>query len=626
MPVGVRVSCGVPVPLTEAHDETLGEPDAELQPVTEAEPVGVGVPDAEAVEERERAPENVNVVDGVKDALPEAELESHGDADAEGEWAGLPDTDEVRVSAAVRVPFKLPVCSGDHEVEGEPEEVASAEVVRAALRVTLTEGVSRTVAEWLRESNRLEGDTDAEPEGVAVAVEFAVAESAAVAEAEGVTVAETVGVEVREVPALVDAVEDSVKVPLMDADPVPDTVFVDVAVVDAEAVWEEQALTEGVPAFVKEPLTVAVEVLEAVEELELAIEADAEKVSAVVPVALGVAEVDAEPDALGDDRREAVSTMVAVTVNVAEGVAAALTVPPLRLGVVDADPEIVAAAVAERLSDSEKEAVAEPLRVAPEEAVCELDADTVKVAVTVVEGVVKAVFVAVCVPVMVLTPDTDTVDVGDLDVPGEREMDADADVERLARAVSDAEAVKEEDFEEEEEPDAEGDAVAVFDAVWHCELDSVLVADTDAEAVEVPLTFELVGVTVALTVADHDLDVVAVIVAESVAEAECERAPVTVGALERVTEGLGDTEGVAECEFDTLAEPVEMDDTVPEKESFELRVSLGEAETESVGVAVAVGEPLPEAVSEGRVVDEGSALTLPEPVDAAVMVTVTVVD
>ena len=52
------------------------------------------------------------------------------------------------------------------------------------------------------------------------------------------------------------------------------------------------------------------------------------------------------------------------------------------------------------------EAVAEPLRVAPEEPVCELDADTVNVAVTVVEGVVKAVFVAVCVPVMLPTSST----------------------------------------------------------------------------------------------------------------------------------------------------------------------------------------------------------------------------
>jgi multiple sugar transport system permease protein len=139
--------------------------------------------------------------------------------------------------------------------------------------------------------------------------------------------------------------------------------------------------------------------------------------------------------------------------------------------------------------------------------------------------------------------------------------------------------------------------VAVFDAVLHSELESVLVADTEAEEVEVPFAFEVVGVSVALTVADHDFDPVAVMVADSVPEAEREAAPVRVGSVERVTEGLGDTEGVADCELDTLAEPVAREVTVPVRDAPPLRVTLGDVDTVSVGVAVAVGEPLPEAVA-----------------------------
>ncbi len=86
---------------------------------------------------------------------------------------------------------------------------------------------------------------------------------------------------------------------------------------------------------------------------------------------------------------------VADTVCVTECVVAALPVPPLWPGVLDAVPLPVAAPVAERLSESEKEAVAEPLRVAPVAAFCELDADTVIAAVTVVDGAEKAGFVAV---------------------------------------------------------------------------------------------------------------------------------------------------------------------------------------------------------------------------------------
>lgn len=544
--MGVRVSRGVFELLTEAQEERLGEPDAEVQPLAEAEPVMVGVADAEAVEERELKPDKLDVSEGVEEGLPEGEGESRGEADVEGETVPVFEADGVRVAAPLRVPLRLPVAAGVHDVEGDPEKVATEEVVRAALRVTPPVGESLKEADTLSESRRLEGDTEAEPEGVPLKVAFAVAVSAAVAELLGVTVAELVGVDVAEFTALVDAVEDSVSVALMDGEAVADTVFVDAAVVDAEAVWEPHALTEGVPALVMETLTVAEDVFEAVEELESAAVAEVEKVPSVVEVALGLSEVELEPDTLGDCEMENVSTTVADTVNVAEGVDAALPVPPLRLGVLDAVPLPVAAPVAERLSDSENEAVAEPLRVAPVVAVCELDADTVNVAVTVVDGVVKAVFVAVCVPVMLPTPDTDTVEVGEREDTGERLMEAEADAEREARAVSEAEAVKEEDFEEEAEPDAEGDAVAVFVALWHWELVSVLVADTDAEDVEVPLASEAVGVTVELTVADHDFDPVGVMVADRVAEAVREVTPVVVGALERVTEGLGDTEGVAD--------------------------------------------------------------------------------
>lgn len=78
--------------------------------------------------------------------------------------------------------------------------------------------------------------------------------------------------------------------------------------------------------------------------------------------------------------------------------------------------------------------------------------------------------------------------------------------------------------------------------------------------------------------------------------------------------------------MDTLDEPVVREETVPEKESLPLRVTLGDEVPESVVVAVAVGEPLPLAVTLAPEDAEGSALTLPEPVDAAVMDTVTVED
>ena len=78
--------------------------------------------------------------------------------------------------------------------------------------------------------------------------------------------------------------------------------------------------------------------------------------------------------------------------------------------------------------------------------------------------------------------------------------------------------------------------------------------------------------------------------------------------------------------MDTLDEPVVREETVPEKESLPLRVTLGDEVPESVVVAVAVGEPLPLAVTLACEDAEGSALTLPEPVDAAVMDTVTVED
>jgi acyl-coenzyme A thioesterase PaaI-like protein len=89
------------------------------------------------------------------------------------------------------------------------------------------------------------------------------------------------------------------------------------------------------------------------------------------------------------------------------------------------DAQAVAQPLAVVEGDTEKEAVAEPLRVAPEEPVCELDADTVNVAVTVVEGVVKAVFVAVCVPVMLPTPDTDTVADTDTDTAPDTDTNTD---------------------------------------------------------------------------------------------------------------------------------------------------------------------------------------------------------
>jgi hypothetical protein len=79
-------------------------------------------------------------------------------------------------------------------------------------------------------------------------------------------------------------------------------------------------------------------------------------------------------------------------------------------------------------------------------------------------------------------------------------------------------------------------------------------------------------------------------------------------------------------ELDTLTEPELREDTVPERESLPLRVSLGDADAEVQPVAVAVGDPLPEAVSDGWELPEGSGLTLPDSVDAAVKVTETVVD
>jgi hypothetical protein len=86
-------------------------------------------------------------------------------------------------------------------------------------------------------------------------------------------------------------------------------------------------------------------------------------------------------------------------------------------------------------------------------------------------------------------------------------------------------------------------------------------------------------------------------VADSVPEAEREAAPVRVGSVERDAEGLGDSE---DCKLDTLAVPVAREETVPVRDAPPLRVTLGDVDTVSVGVAVAVGEPLPEAVGDAR--------------------------
>jgi len=130
---------------------------------------------------------------------------------------------------------------------------------------------------------------------------------------------------------------------------------------------------------------------------------------------------------------------------VAEGVAAALPVPPLRLGVADAEPDAVAAPVAERLSDSENDAAAEPLRVAPVVSVCVLDADTMNVAVTGGEPVLAAVMV--------------TVMVGDW----LRDVDADTDADAVAVEVAEVQPkeVAESDMRMEGE----------WDAVTHAELE-----------------------------------------------------------------------------------------------------------------------------------------------------------
>ena len=126
----------------------------------------VGVADAEAVEERELRPDSVDVSEGVEEAQPEGEGESRGEADAEGEAVPVFEADGVRVAAPLRVPLRVPVPAGVQEVEGDPEEVAAEEVVRAALRVTPPVGESLKVADTLSESRRLEGDTEAEPEVV----------------------------------------------------------------------------------------------------------------------------------------------------------------------------------------------------------------------------------------------------------------------------------------------------------------------------------------------------------------------------------------------------------------------------------------------------------------------------
>jgi hypothetical protein len=189
----------------------------------------------------------------------------------------------------------------------------------------------------------------------------------------------------------------------------------------ADAAWEGHALTKGAPALVREVLTVAGELFEAVAPRVPALEAAPERVSTPDPVALGAAEAEAEPDTLGDCEMEKVVSTVADTVKVAEGVAAALPVPPLRLGAADAEPDALAAPVAERLSVSEKDAVAEPLRVAPVVSVCELDADTMNVAVTWEDAV--AVEVAEEQPEEVAESDTRMEGVWDADTHAELELE-----------------------------------------------------------------------------------------------------------------------------------------------------------------------------------------------------------
>ena len=219
--------------------------------------------------------------------------------------------------------------------------------------------------------------------------------------------------------------------------------------------------------------------------------------------------MDTEAVTLGEDVTEAVMQLVVDTETVDEGLAPLLPVPPARLGVLEAVPEPVLAPVADRLSDSEKVAVVEAVRLP-----CVLplgvgETEVVKVLLCVGLGVVGAERVAVSVGEPLTTGVIDTVVEAERDFCAEEDAETLAVLLREAKLVAEAEPEKEEDFEDDAEPDADAEPVGVFVEDWHWDSVFVAVPVKDAEAVRVPLG-EVEGEMLALAVADQDFVVVAV--------------------------------------------------------------------------------------------------------------------